>query len=284
MCMFTLAISCLTIANLPWLVDLTFQVPMQYCSLLPSLVTFTTGCCVHFGSASSWASLVAQSVKNLPAMQETWVWFLGREDSLEKEPTPVFLPGESPDRGTWRATVHGATRVRHDWATKPAPPPASSFFLELFLHSSPVAYWAPTNPGSSSLKCPIFLPFHIVHKVLKARILKWFAIPFSSGPHFVRTLHHDPSVLGGPTQHGPSIDRVRQGCDPCDQFGYLSVIVVFILSALWWMKIRGLWKLPDGKDWLWENLGLALVGRAMLSNSLIQFSVDGWGCVPWGIW
>ena len=30
------------------------------------------------------ASLVAQSVKNLPAMQETWVQFLGKEDSLEK--------------------------------------------------------------------------------------------------------------------------------------------------------------------------------------------------------
>ena len=33
----------------------------------------------------NWASLVAQSVKNLLAMQETWVRFLGREDSLEKE-------------------------------------------------------------------------------------------------------------------------------------------------------------------------------------------------------
>ena len=31
------------------------------------------------------------------------------------------------------------------------------------------------------------------------RILKWFAIPFSSGPHSVRPLHHDPPVLGGPT-------------------------------------------------------------------------------------
>ena len=31
--------------------------------------------------------------------------------------------------------------------------------------------------------------------VLKARILKWLAIPFSSEPRFVRTLHHDPSVL-----------------------------------------------------------------------------------------
>ena len=31
------------------------------------------------------ASLVAQSVKNLPAMQETWVQFLGWEDPFEKE-------------------------------------------------------------------------------------------------------------------------------------------------------------------------------------------------------
>ena len=32
-----------------------------------------------------WASLVAQLVKNLPAMQETWVRSLGKEDPLEKE-------------------------------------------------------------------------------------------------------------------------------------------------------------------------------------------------------
>ena len=41
-----------------------------------------------------------------------------------------------------------------------------------------------------------------VHGVLKARIRKWFAIPFSSGPHSVRPLHHDPPVFGGPTWHG----------------------------------------------------------------------------------
>ena len=34
------------------------------------------------------------------------------------------------------------------------------------------------------------------------RILKLFAIPFCSGPRFVRTLHHNPSILGGPTWHG----------------------------------------------------------------------------------
>ena len=32
----------------------------------------------------SWASLVAQLVKNPPAMRETWVWSLGWEDPLEK--------------------------------------------------------------------------------------------------------------------------------------------------------------------------------------------------------
>ena len=58
------------------------------------------------------------------------------------------------------------------------------------------------RPGAFIFQCPIFLPFHTVHGVLKARILKWFVIPFSSGPHSVRPLHHDPSVLGGPTQHG----------------------------------------------------------------------------------
>ena len=44
----------------------------------------------------SWASLVAQLVKNPPAMQETWVRSLGWEDPLEKGKvsTPVFWPGE----------------------------------------------------------------------------------------------------------------------------------------------------------------------------------------------
>ena len=79
---FTLAISCLSTSNLPWFVDLTFQVPMQYCSLqhrtlLLSPVPLTTRCCFCFGS----------------------------------------IP---------------------------------SFFLELLLHWSPVAYWAPTDLGSSS--------------------------------------------------------------------------------------------------------------------------------------
>ena len=43
-----------------------------------------------------WASLIAQLVKNLPALQETVVQFLGPEDPLEKGKlrTSVFWPGE----------------------------------------------------------------------------------------------------------------------------------------------------------------------------------------------
>ena len=44
------------------------------------------------------------------------------------------------------------------------------------------------------------------------------------------------------------------------------------------MKLRDLCKLSDGRDWWWENLGLALVGRTLLSKALIQLSADGWGC------
>ena len=58
------------------------------------------------------------------------------------------------------------------------------------------------RPWEFIFQYPIFLPFHTVHGVLKARVVKWFVIPFSSGPHFVRTLHHDLYVLSGPTRHG----------------------------------------------------------------------------------
>ena len=42
--------------------------------------------------------MMAQMVKNPPELQETWVRSLGWEDPLEEgwQPTPVFLPGESP--------------------------------------------------------------------------------------------------------------------------------------------------------------------------------------------
>ena len=44
----------------------------------------STGEGIGYPLQYSWASLVAQLVKNLPAMQETWVRFPGREDLQEK--------------------------------------------------------------------------------------------------------------------------------------------------------------------------------------------------------
>ena len=54
----------------------------------------------------------------------------------------------------------------------------------------------------------------------------------------------------------------------------------FTLSDLWWRRIRGLWKLPDGRDWLKGKLGLVPMVGVMPNKSLIQFSVEGQGCVP----
>ena len=87
---------------------------------------------------------MAQSVRNLPAMQETLIQSLGWEDSLKKEMAthstnlvwefqwtkePGRLPGVSGSivhgAGYHGAgsTVHGVSRVGHDLATKSPTPP-----------------------------------------------------------------------------------------------------------------------------------------------------------------
>ena len=64
-----------------------------------------------------WDSLVAQRVKSLPAMWETWVWSLGWEDPLEKKTATQSssLAWKIP----WMEKPGGlqSQRVRHDWAT-----------------------------------------------------------------------------------------------------------------------------------------------------------------------
>ena len=207
---FTLAISCLTTFNLLWFMDLTFQIPMQCCSLqhrtlLLSPVTSTVGCCFSFGSISS-------------------------------------------------------------------------FFLELFLHWSPAAYWAPTDLGNSSFSVLSFCLFILFTGFSRQEYWSGLPVPSPVG-HSLSEL----STVTRPswvTRHGSSVHRVRQGCGPCDQIDWFSVIVVFSQSALWWRRIRGLWELPDGRDWLRGKLGLVLMGRAMLSKALIPFSVEGRGWVP----
>ena len=86
-------------------------------------------CLLYIWHRPFLASRVAQSVRNPPAMLETWVRFLGQEDPLEKEMAThsSILAWEIPkDRGGWQATVHRVARVGHDLAL-------SFSFLSFFL-------------------------------------------------------------------------------------------------------------------------------------------------------
>ena len=67
---------------------------------------------------STWASLVAQTVKNPPSIQETWVRSLCWEDPLEEGNGNLLQSSfleSSMDRGAWRTTVHG---LAESWAQR----------------------------------------------------------------------------------------------------------------------------------------------------------------------
>ena len=62
----------------------------------------------------SWASLVAQTVKNLPAKGETQVQSLGWEDPLEEgmaTHSRILVWRIPMDRGAWWAAVHGVAEL-----------------------------------------------------------------------------------------------------------------------------------------------------------------------------
>ena len=81
-------------------------------------ISYLTGTFTYVG-----ASLVAQMVKNLPAMQETQVQSLGRCPGERNDHLLQCACLEnSTDRGAWRATVHGNT-FRCDWVTDTIPDP-----------------------------------------------------------------------------------------------------------------------------------------------------------------
>ena len=110
MLMYTVAISCLTTSNLPWFMDLTFQVPMQYCIYsirfyFSPLDTSTTRHCSCFDSAPS-------------------------------------------------------------------------FLVELFLHSFPVVYWAPTDLEGSSFSVISFCLFIVFMGFSRQEY--WSGLPFPS--------------------------------------------------------------------------------------------------------
>ena len=102
-----------------------------------------------------WASLVAQTVKNPPAMQETLVQPLGWEDPLEEDMASHsnILAWRIPmDRGAWWATVCGVAKSQTRWSTKHS---TGSLLGADKLCKSPTMVWVPPQdmPISSPPHC-----------------------------------------------------------------------------------------------------------------------------------
>ena len=98
--------------------------------------------------------IVAQTVKNLPATQETWVRSLGQGKILwrrKRQPTPVFLPGESHGQRSligcrpWGCTESDTTEVTWQHAllnrTKDTPCPKEVHYLMMPLGSHWFLLW-----------------------------------------------------------------------------------------------------------------------------------------------
>ena len=203
---FTLAISCLTTSSLPWFMDLTFQVPMQYCSLqhrtlLLSPVTSTTGCCFCFSS----------------------------------------IP---------------------------------SFFLELFLHWSPVAYWAP-NECLWTWGVPLLVSYHFAFsycswgsqgkntEVVCYSLLQWTTFCQTSPPW--------PAHLGWPHMAWLSFIELDK-----------AVVHVIRLTSFLWLWFQCVCPLATPTvllgfllPWMW---GISLW---LLQQSAAAAPYLGWGHLSW---
>ena len=166
------------------------------------------------------------------------------------------------------------TRNIHNWALF-FPWLCSSFFLELFLLSSSVACWTPINLGNSSFSVLSFY-FFILYMGF-SRQEYWSGLLFPSSLNHILSPPW-PILLRWPYMTWSIISLCYTKLWSMWSFWLVFCTCGFhCVCPL--MDEKRLWKLPDGRDWLWGKLDLALGKRAMLSKSLIQFSADGWGCI-----
>ena len=125
----------------------------------------------------------------------------------------------------------------------------SSFFLYLFIHWSLVAYWVPADLGSSSFSVISFCLFILFMGFSRQEY--WSGLPFPS------PVDHVLSELSTMTR--PSWVALHSMAHSFNELDKAVVHVIrlvsflwlwFSLSALWWRRVRGLWKLLDGRtDW-----------------------------------
>ena len=207
--MLTHAISCLTSSYLSWFMDLIFQVPIQYCRrrqwhptpvLLPGKIPWME----EPGRLQSMGSL------GVGLSDFTFIFHfhaLEKEMATHSSLLAWRIPGVGEPGGRPSMGLH---RVGHDWSDLAAAAfnivlysirlyfyhqshpqlcvcvclfvfhfgSISSFFLKLFLHSSPVVYWAHTNLGRSSFSATYFCLFILFMGFSKQEY--WSGLPFLS--------------------------------------------------------------------------------------------------------
>ena len=115
-------------------------------------------------------------------------------------------------------------------------------------------YWS----GKFIFQCPVFFSFSYCSWGSQGKNTEVVCIPFSSGPHFVRTLHHDPSILDG---HGSGMSNSFIELDKA------VVHVIRLVSFLWlWFSVF----LPSD----WEGLevyGSFLMGETDWGGNWVLF-------------
>ena len=182
-------------------------------------------------------------------------WFMDLTGEGNGNPLRCSCLENPRDRGAWWAAINGIaqsqTRLKwlssssssmdltfqvsmqycslQHWTLLPSPVTSTtgccfcfgsvpSFFLELLLHWSPVAYWAPTDLGSSSYSVLSFCLFILFMGFSRQEY--WSGLPFNF------TVDHILSELS--TMTHPSwvalhsmawFNWVKQGCGPCDLIG-----------------------------------------------------------------
>ena len=139
-----------------------------------------------------------------------------------------------------------------------------SYFSTL-LRSILGTYW----PGSTSFSIVSFFLFILFMGFSRQKY--WSGLPFPS------SVDHVLSELFTVTR--PSWVALHSMAHGFIELAKAVIHVMSLVSFLWlwflsvWplmVSLRGLWELPDQRDWLQGNLGLVLMGRAMFSKSLIQ--------------
>ena len=150
---------------------------------------------------------MAQMIKNLPAVQETWIQSLGWEDPLEKGTAThsSILAWSSMDRGAWRATVHGV---------------AKSCTTEHLNNSNNSWKW------KSLSRVRLFATPRTIQSMESSRPEHWSGLPFPSP----RNLPNPGIKLRSPTLQVDSLPSEPQGKPKNTGVGSLSLLQQIFLT------------------------------------------------------